>query len=374
MTSSETNTLKMPVEVPAGRQRKAQSLWVVFGCLLIGLAIGWALKAVFTAPQDVQSELQDVTFESYQGTLEDSLQLNASVSWVPVPAGVNRSTGTVTEVNVSSGEQVKTGAALYSVDEQPVHVAQGAIPAYRTLQEGIKGSDVRQLSAMLTELGFYSNPKQSTFDRTVVQAVNAWQRSSGQAVTGAVELGHLVFLPELPAGVVLDEVLTVGQILNGGENALATINSDPVFNVELVPGQLSRVTTGTPVVITSPRGNLWHATVGEIAQTDSGTYSAVLVAQSGETICAQQCSELSAGNEQTLPSQVIVIPKIDGTIVPAGAVQSGTNNSSFVVTVAGASVDVEILGVAQGKAVLAGLEPGTQVVVPSGTLSPESES
>ena len=48
-----------------------------------------------------------------------------------------------------AGDKVRCGRVLYRVDDRPVLLLCGTVPAYRALRVGSKGPDVRQLNRNL---------------------------------------------------------------------------------------------------------------------------------------------------------------------------------------------------------------------------------
>src|SRR5258708_40112129 len=55
----------------------------------------------------------------------------------------------------SSGQVISQGQVLYRVDNgSPVVLLYGKVPAWRTMQEGLTGEDVRQLNHDLVALGY----------------------------------------------------------------------------------------------------------------------------------------------------------------------------------------------------------------------------
>lgn len=109
----------------------------------------------------------------------------------------NRLSGTITWLP-AVGEVIRPGQALFRVSGQPVTLMDGGTPAYRDLgPSDSAGQDILELNRNLVALGF--NPggivvddvwQQATFD-----GVEALQASLGQAETGTLKLGSIVFLP-----------------------------------------------------------------------------------------------------------------------------------------------------------------------------------
>ena len=61
---------------------------------------------------------------------------------------INQARGVYTSLP-DSGDKVGCGGVLYRVDDKPVVLLCGTVPAYRALHVGVKGRDVRQLNRNL---------------------------------------------------------------------------------------------------------------------------------------------------------------------------------------------------------------------------------
>ena len=66
---------------------------------------------------------------------------------------INQARGTYTELP-DDGDKVDCGDVLYRVDDHPVLLLCGTVPAYRDLRTGDAGKDVRQLNRNLHTLGY----------------------------------------------------------------------------------------------------------------------------------------------------------------------------------------------------------------------------
>ena len=103
---------------------------------------------------------------------------------------INHARGTYTELP-EVGDKVGCGDVLYRVDDKPVLLLCGTVPAYRALHVGDAGRDVRQLNRNLHVRG-----AGAAFTAKTEKALKALQRRKGVHVTGALALGDAVFLPE----------------------------------------------------------------------------------------------------------------------------------------------------------------------------------
>jgi len=120
------------------------------------------------------------------------------LGYAPTYPVINRVSGTYTAVPVP-GTAVLPGAALYSVDNLPVVLMSGQIPAWRSFALGMSdGPDVAELQANLIALGYAQGlftTATSAFSVLTADAIERWQAKRGYPVNGQVELGRIVFLP-----------------------------------------------------------------------------------------------------------------------------------------------------------------------------------
>jgi hypothetical protein len=144
-----------------------------------------------------------------------------------------------------SGDTIACGAVLYRVDDQPVVLLCGAIPAYRALRLGEVGRDVRQLKSTLRV-----RDAGDTFTTRTQAAVEALQRRIGAPVDGTLALGEAAFLPE-PVRV----AKVTGQIggpAGPGAPVLAATSDTLHVQVNLDPSQQGDVKKGDRVQVTLP--------------------------------------------------------------------------------------------------------------------------
>ena len=85
-------------------------------------------------------------------SLDGTLTYRARSDGSPYSA-INQARGIYTELP-DDGDKVDCGDVLYRVDDDPVLLLCGTVPAYRDLDSGDAGNDVRQLNRNLHELGY----------------------------------------------------------------------------------------------------------------------------------------------------------------------------------------------------------------------------
>jgi hypothetical protein len=158
------------------------------------------------------------TAEVQRRTLAEQVTVDGTIGYAGKGTVVNRLSGTVTSLP-SVGDVIRRGQDLFAVDDEPVNLMYGELPAYRRLAEGVSsGEDVRQLERNLSALGYDPGTVDEEFTSTTADAVSTWQDDLGLRETGAVELGRVVFLPS--ARRVTDISATLGS--DGGSGGTAS--------------------------------------------------------------------------------------------------------------------------------------------------------
>lgn len=126
-----------------------------------------------------ESSMADGTL-GYGATLELYDRLSGTFTWLPT-------VGTV----------IGRGGTLWRIDDQPVALMYGSVPAYRTLEDGVgDGPDVTELNENLIDLGYDpygAITDEEDFSEATAEAVRRWQHAEGLPETGEVELGRIVF-------------------------------------------------------------------------------------------------------------------------------------------------------------------------------------
>src|SRR5262245_65694297 len=106
-------------------------------------------------------------------------------------AGLGRE-ATLTGV-AAQGTVVRRGGRLFSVDMRPVVLMLGPVPAWRPLELGVVGADVRELERNLKVLGYRGFTVNGIFTSATWAAVRQWEQDIGTPAAGAVALGEVVF-------------------------------------------------------------------------------------------------------------------------------------------------------------------------------------
>ena len=189
---------------------------------------------------------------------------------------INRAGGTYTELP-ESGDKVGCGGVLYRVDDTPVVLLCGTVPAYRDLRTGDAGRDVHQLNRNLHRLGYDADahvrldPGGTTFTVETETALRVLQHDKGLRVTGSLDLGDAVFLPE---PVRIAKVTgTLGGAARPGAPVLNATSDELHVQVALDPSQQGEVEQGDRAQVTLPGNTPVAGRVegfGSVAQVRAG--------------------------------------------------------------------------------------------------------
>jgi hypothetical protein len=216
------------------------------GGAVAGFGAGQATSAVKGPPAN--------TAAVEQGRLSAMVSLDGILTYRARPDGspyavINQAHGVYTKLP-ENGDKVGCGGVLYRVDDKPVVLLCGRVPAYRVLDTGDAGQDVRQLNRNLHVRG-----AGDAFTARTEKALRGLQRRKGVHVTGALALGVAVFLPEpvriaKVAGALGGTARPGALVLNATSDKLhVQVNLDPSQQGEVRRGDRAQITLpgNTPV-------------------------------------------------------------------------------------------------------------------------------
>lgn len=186
---------------------------------------------------------------------------------------INQARGTYTELP-HDGDKVDCGDVLFRVDDEPVLLLCGTVPAYRDLVIGHEGKDVRQLNRNLhrlghdTDVGVVIDPADREFTWKTQRALMELQDDQDLGVTGSLDLDDAVFLPRtVRISKLVGEV--GGSARPGDQVALATSDTLEV-QVALDASRQGEVKVGDRAQVTLPGTTTVDGKVdrlGRVAQT-----------------------------------------------------------------------------------------------------------
>jgi hypothetical protein len=308
-------------------------------------------------------------------TLSQTTQFNGTLGYAGSYTVLGESRGTVTWLP-QSGQVIHQGQVLYRVDEAPVVLLYGTVPAYRALTEGATGRDVAQLNHDLVTLGYLSRSAVDAawngYGWATLAGVERLQRHLGVEQTGRLLPGHVVFLPTAARVTTLRAGLGApasGPVLQASSTARTV-------SVALDPNLRSEVKPGDRVTITLPNGGATPGrvtSVGKVATLSSSNSSS---SDSGPTVPVQirpTNPSAAGGLDQALVEVAIIDRTVrDVLAVPVYALLARANGGYSVEVVAGdgthhlVPVSLGLFDDAAGMVQVsgAGLAPGQRVVVP----------
>jgi peptidoglycan hydrolase-like protein with peptidoglycan-binding domain len=232
----------------------AGALVLVTACATGGVVAAFSPKQATPNPQEPPANSAPVE----RGTLSARLTIYGTLTYRAQPDGspytvINHARGTYTDLP-NDGDQVGCGNVLYRVDDQPVLLLCGTVPAYRDLYVGDVGNDVRQLNQNLHQLGYDHaagvgiDPNANAFTWKTQQALEKLQHNKGFEVTGQLHIADAVFLPE---SVRIAKVAgELGGSASPGAPVLYATSETPEVQFALDPSYQREVVTGDVAQIT----------------------------------------------------------------------------------------------------------------------------
>jgi len=243
-----------------------------------------------------------------------------------------RQSGTVTWL-AEEGSLIEQGDVLMEINDEPVVVLYGDLPAYRMMRRNTEGDDVQQLQEALIALGYDpdGNMELGTFDWWTQEYVEDWQADIGAADDGRIDLGEVVFVS---TAFTIDEWTTdLGSQVGGA----------PIANTYTV----KEATEGDDVLaLEASLARLGFDADG--AMTIDGVFdehTTVAVKAWQESIGADDDGIVSPGEVVYLPQSVRISDRIaePGASVNPGMAVLATSSNESVVTVALPAADQALL-------------------------------
>jgi hypothetical protein len=200
-----------------GASRRRRLRWLVAGALAVVVVAVLAVALLDSSPggdRGAQTGVPtgETTASVTRRTLSESSTVSGTLGYGTTLELYDRLGGTFTWLP-SVGAVIARGGTLWRIDDLPVVLMYGSVPAYRTLKQGVSdGPDVTELNENLIELGFDpygAITDDESFGEATTAAVKRWQKADGLPETGEVELGRVVFAPG--ARRVTDVKVALGQ-------------------------------------------------------------------------------------------------------------------------------------------------------------------
>ncbi len=246
------------------RTRAAIMLAAVAALGLVGLA-AWATQGAGAAGAEPEAVDDRQTSTVEERTLRVTEELGGVLGYGeerPISAGAP---GTLTAWP-DAGKRLERGETLFAVNAEPTVLLYGEVPAWRAIEDGVRGPDVEQLERNLVELGYGDGLEvDETWDTDTTEAVEAWQEDAGMRVDGRVDLGEIVFEPD--AVIVAGVEVSRGGSVGPGTPVLRVTGTERVITVSLPADRRDGIDEGDGVEVELADGTVVEATVAEIDPT-----------------------------------------------------------------------------------------------------------
>jgi peptidoglycan hydrolase-like protein with peptidoglycan-binding domain len=239
---------------------------VVTGVLAVGAVAAAITVFNLPDPDDNPSSASSTpasTAEITKQTLIDRESHDGTLAHGDSTTIFSRGSGTITALP-GEGTTISRGKAIFRLDNKPVILLYGSLPAYRTLKTGVKGADVRQLEQNLWALGYRGFTPDTTYSWATASAVKDWQDDLGIKETGSVESSQIVYADStvrvdslsVQRGAVVGQGTEIEKIT--GTSPLATVVLDAssgrlakqgaavqikLSDGKIVPGKIKKVAT-----------------------------------------------------------------------------------------------------------------------------------
>lgn len=178
-----------------------------------------------------------------------------------------------------AGQTIRQGQVLYEINETPVVLLYGNVPAYRDLSEGMTGGDVTELNADLVKLGYATAAALGPvsgwdyFSSETAYALELLQAHLGLTQTGSLPLGQAVFLPGAIQVTGLGTGAVPGASAAAGSVVLTGSSLTPVVTIDLDASLQTEVAAGNKVSIKLPDGAATPGVISQISTVASSSSS-----------------------------------------------------------------------------------------------------
>ena len=191
-----------PDGLPPGRGTRRRRVAVAAALLLAATAAVVTVTVVLASRSSKRAGAEtslrpgETTATIARRTLSESSTVDGTLGYRGSSEIYDRLAGTFTWLP-SVGSVITPGDTLFRLNDRPVVLMYGSVPAYRTMKLGVgSGRDVEELNDNLIRLGF--DPYATITDKRYFSdatdaAVRRWQKAEGLPQTGTVELGRVAF-------------------------------------------------------------------------------------------------------------------------------------------------------------------------------------
>lgn len=363
MTQIEEKTARATRALPPRRRSPVRVLAWTGGAALLAAAVaaaavGFGGNGAGTA---VAGRTPPATAKVTRTTLTETKTVDGSLGYGDPITIASKSQGTITWLP-GEGSTVTRGHGVYSVDADRRPLLYGDMPLYRTLEDGVEGSDVELLERNLDKLGYTGFDVDNEFTWATGEAVEDWQEDLGHDVTGVVQPGDVV-VADGPLRVA-ELKKTLGDTASGHVLTATGSTREVLVNLDVADEHL--VKKGRQATVELPDGSTVKgkvASVGKVAtETGSGNDTATTV-EVTVSVSGLKKSFDAAPVDVTIVSE----QRENVLVVPVGALVALAEGGYGVQVVEGSAtryVPVETGLFADGKVEVDGVQEGMAVAVP----------
>ncbi|MBF4563658.1 peptidoglycan-binding protein [Plantibacter sp. VKM Ac-2876] len=251
--------------VPPDRPRRRRATIVV---LAIASVVAVAGAAVFLVSANSGSSASTTegdqpaaaTVPIAQGELAGTSEASGTLDYTDKRKLGSALGGTITQVPVP-GAVIGLGQSLFAVDNVPVPLLHGPLPAWRGFASGMSdGPDVLALEMSLAALGYFDRVPDTEFAWSTRAAIERWQHALGVPETGELPLGSVVFQPgDVRVGAVDAPVGTPAS-----PDIITVTATTKRIDVSLKPNDQQLAVIGAAVGVRLPDGSTTTGTVTEV--------------------------------------------------------------------------------------------------------------
>jgi len=211
------------------------------------------------APQSFSGATETIT----RGDLVGETTVQGNLRYADSYVQKSAFNGVITSLP-TPGTTLGQGDHVYTVGGTNSYLLHGAVPAWRSFEEGMSdGQDVTQLETALSELGYFEATPNGHFDWNTIWAIKKWQKALSLPQDGTLPLGSVLFAPEdLRVGALKSRV---GDTATTETELFTASSSRQIVSANLKLSDQALGVVGNSVTIRLPGS----------AKTTTGTISAV---------------------------------------------------------------------------------------------------
>jgi hypothetical protein len=251
------------------------------------------------------------------------------------------------------GTPVVSGSVIAVVDDRPVAVLPGDLPAWRDLDIGDVGPDVAQLESALVGAGFDPAGSVTVDDEyTAASAsmVEVWQESIGAEPTGAVGRRDVVYVTEEMR---IETVhAATGATVVAGEPLVELASVERIADAEVPLDEVGGLALGASVTVRLPDGSTLGGAVQTLVTGEEGTTVSIIVGFDTAGIVDGELAGLGSVELDLSWSEPVAV---DVLTLPAGAFRR-LDDGTYVVEIVDIGPDGE-----RAELQSVTVEPGRQV-------------